>query len=96
MSLRQDKDRGIAIIDWNRYTNKCLNILITEQFQRLDRDLTKPIEAKIQRTIRKIKSHMSNQEYMRIYATGSAPGKIYGTTKKHKIPVKMIFTFNYI
>ena len=39
---------------------------------------------------------MSNQEYMRIYPTGSAPGKIYGTTKKHKIPVKMIFTFNYI
>ena len=96
MSLRQDKDRGIAIIDCNRYTNKCLNILITEQFQRLDRDLTKPIEAKIQRTVRKIKSHMSNQEYMRIYPTGSAPGKIYGTTKKHKIPVKMIFTFNYI
>ena len=25
---------------------------------------------------------------MRIYPTGSAPGKFYGTTKKHKIPVK--------
>ena len=24
---------------------------------------------------------------MKIFPTGSAPGKLYGTTKKHKIPV---------
>ena len=87
MLLRQDKGRGIVIIDTNRYTNKCLNILNTEQFQKLDRDPTKPIETKIQRAVRKIKSHLSNQEYMRIYPTGSAPGKFYGMVKKHKIPV---------
>ena len=33
-------------IDRNRYTNKCLNILNTEQFQKLNRDPTKPTEAK--------------------------------------------------
>ena len=87
MLLCQDKDRGTVIIDRNSYTNKCLNILNTEQFRKLNRDPTKPIEAKIQRAVRKIKSHLSKQEYMRIYQTGSAPGKFYGTTKKHKIPV---------
>ena len=36
--------------------------------------------------LEKSKSHLSNQEYMRIYPTGSAPGKFYGAAKKHKIP----------
>ena len=58
--LLQDKGRGIVIIDRNRYTNKCLNILNTEQFRKLDRDSTKPIEAKIQRAVRKIKSQTKN------------------------------------
>ena len=69
------------------YTNKCLKILNTEKFRKLDRDPVKPIEAKIQRAARKIKSHLSNQEYMRIYPTGSAPEKFYGKAKKHKMPV---------
>ena len=86
MLLRQDKGRGIVIIDRNRYTNKYLNILNTKQFRKLDKDPTKPTEAKIQRALRKIKNHLSNQEYMRIYPTGSAPQKFYGTAKKHKIP----------
>ena len=87
MLLHQDKGTGIVIIDRNRYTNKCLNILNTEQFRKLDRDPTKPIEAKIRSAVRKIKSHLSNQEYMRISPTASAPGKFYGTVKKHKIPI---------
>ena len=94
MLLRQDKGRGIVIIDRNRYTNKYLNILNTEQFRKLDRDPTKPTEAKIQRALRKIKNHLSNQEYMRNYPTGSAPRKFYGTAKKHKIPVNG--TINYL
>ena len=83
MLLHQDKGRGIVIIDRNWYTNKCWNILNTEQFWKLDKDPTKSIEAKIQRAVRKIKCHLSNQEYMKIYLTGSAPGKFYGTAKKH-------------
>ena len=38
-----------------------MNILNTEQFRKLDRDPTKLIESKIQRAVRKIKSHLSNQ-----------------------------------
>ena len=66
---RQVKGRGIVIINRSKYTNKCLNILNTEEFLKLDRDLSNPIQAKIQRAVRKIKSHLSNQEYMRIYPT---------------------------
>ena len=63
-----------------------MNILNTEQFWKLDRGPNKPIEAKIQRAVRKIKSHLSNQKYMRIYPAASAPGKFYELAKKHKIP----------
>ena len=86
MLLRQDKDRVFVIINWNKYTNKCLNILNTEQFRKLDRDLNKPINTKIQRAVRRIKSYLSNQEIMRIYPSASAPGKFYGMAKKRIIP----------
>ena len=43
---------------------------------------------KIQRTIRKIKSKLYEQEeYKKLYPTGPCPGKFYGTTKIHKLPV---------
>lgn len=86
MLLRQDKGRGIVIMDKNKYTSKCLNILNTPQFKKLNRDPTKPLEEKIQRAVRKVKNRVSKQEYYRIYPTGSAPGKFYGIAKKHKLP----------
>ena len=51
MLLPQDKGRGIAIMDRNRYKNKCMNILNIELFPKLDRDPTKSIEAKIHKAI---------------------------------------------
>ena len=39
---------------------KCLNILNTEHFWKLDRDPTKPIEAKIRRAVRKITCQAKN------------------------------------
>ena len=97
MLLHQVKGRGTVIMNRNKYTNKCLNIRNTEKIRKLDRDPTKPIEAKIQRAVRKIKSHLSNQEYMRIYPTGSSPGKFYGTAKKLKILLmELLMIFHYI
>ena len=34
-----------------------------------------------------IKHKLSKQDYIRLYPTGSAPGKFYGTAKKHKMPI---------
>ena len=42
---------------------------------------------KIQRVLRKIKSKVSEQEYNRLYPTGSCPGKFCETAKIHKFPL---------
>ena len=83
--LRQDHGRGIVIIDKGKYTEKCMKILNTKQFFKLQKDPTKNIEMKIQKAVRKIKNKLSPKEYLNIYPTGSSPGKFYGTAKKHKL-----------
>ena len=85
MVLKQDKGRGLVVIDRKTYTEKCLSLLNTDSFIQLDHDPTKAIEGKIQRVARKIKNNLTKQEYSRIYPTGSSPGKFYGTAKRHKL-----------
>ena len=85
--LRQDKGRGIVVIDRKKCTENCMDMLNTKQFCKLDKDPTKTIKAKIQRPVRKTKDHLSTSEYRTLYPSGPAPGKFYGTGKKHKIPV---------
>ena len=41
--LRQDKGRGIVIIDSSNYTEKCLSLLDNEKFVKIIEDLTKRI-----------------------------------------------------
>ena len=52
--LRQDKGRGIVIMDKGKYTEKYMKILNTKQFRKLKKDPTKNVEMKIQRALRKI------------------------------------------
>ena len=85
--LRQDKARGIVAIGRKKYTEKCMDILNTKKFRKLDKDLTKTIKTKVQRAARKIKDHLSTSEYRTLYPSESAPGKFYRIAKKHKIPV---------
>lgn len=55
------------------------------------RDITK-----IQRVIRKTKNNLSIDEYMEIYLTSSAPGKLYATAKVHKMAkMTVLKTFLY-
>ena len=85
--LTQDKGRGVVIMDWNNYTEKCMSLLASNQFKHIPNDPTKWLESKAQWTIRKVKSKLSEQEYKKLYPTGSCPGKFYGTTKIHELPV---------
>ena len=85
--LPQDKGRGIVVIDQKKYTEKCIDMLHTKHFRKLDKDLTKTIVTKVQRAVRKIKDHLSTFEYQILYRSGPAPRKFYGTAKKHKISV---------
>ena len=79
------KGRGVAIINKDKYTEKCLQILNTNQFVKLNSDPTKTTERKVQNVLRKIKSKFSPNEYKKLYPTGSSPGKFYGTAKIHKL-----------
>ena len=84
MVLKQDKDRGVVVIDWKKHTEKCFNLLHTDSFIQIDHDPAKTIVEKIQRIIRKIENNLSKQEYSRPYPTGSSPEKCYSTAKEHK------------
>ena len=84
-ALKADKGRDIVIMNKDKYHEKSLELLDTEQFQKLNHDPTKTTERKVQNTLRKIKSKLSINEYKRIYPTGSSPGKLYGTAKIHKL-----------
>ena len=67
MVLKQDKGRGVVVIDRKTYTEKCLNLLNLDSFIQLDHDPTKAIEGKIQRSIREIKNNLPKQEYRKRY-----------------------------
>ena len=83
--LKQDKGIRVVILGKNIYVEKCLSILDTNQFMKLDKNPTSSYESKIQRMLRKIKSKFSTEEYKKLYPTGSIAGRFYGTAKLHKI-----------
>ena len=83
--MKQDKGRGVVVMDRSKYTEKCLNILQTKQFTKLRHDPTKSIENKIQRELRKLKRRLTIQECPQLYSTGSNPGRFYGTAKLHNL-----------
>ena len=75
----------MVILNKQTYNNKCNQILQSQQFTSCEEDPTKTIEGKVQRAVRKIKSHLTPTEYNKIYPTGSNPGRFYGTAKMHKL-----------
>ena len=83
--LQQDKGRGVVILDRTTYVEKCLNILHTDQFRKLEKDPTKTLENKVQKALRTMKENLTDNEYKKLYPTGSRPGMFYGTAKIHKM-----------
>ena len=84
--IKQDKRPGdVTVMNKSKYTEKCLHILQTEQFNKLGHDPTKSTKNKIQRELRKFKTKLTIQEYRQLYPTGSNSGRFYGTAKLHKL-----------
>ena len=83
--MKQDKGRGVVIMNRSKYLGKCLLILQGKQFMKLNYDRTSKLESKIQRTLRKIKSKLQENIYKKLYPKGSAPGKFYRNAKIHKL-----------
>ena len=74
------------MLDKTKYVEKCFSIINTNKFKKLEKNLTVNYEAKIQLTLRKMKSRFALQEYNKIYPTGLNSGKFWGTVKIYKLP----------
>ena len=75
--LKQDKGRGIVIIDRTKYVEKCLDILQTDKFTELDTDPTAKFETRVQNCLRKMKKRLGLPRYNSIYTTASCPGDAF-------------------
>ena len=51
MLLRQDKGKGVVITDKGKYTEKCLDLPNSNQFNKLSQDPTKSVEDKVKRAL---------------------------------------------
>ena len=83
--LKQDKGRGVVIMNHTKYLEKCYTILDSNQFTKLDQDPTCYMENEVQRTLRKVKSTMPQNVYSKLYPSGSCPSKFHRTAKMHKL-----------
>ena len=73
-------------MDRNKYFDKCLALLNSQEFIKLNQDPTVTTEKKVQQILQKIKQKLPKIVYQRLYPTGSSPGKFYGTAKIRKLP----------
>ena len=85
--LKQDKGRGIVVVDRKDYIEKCEEMLKNKQFVQLREDPTEKFEGKVQRVLRDLKSkkRFTEEEYSKIYPSSSRPGRFYATAKRHKV-----------
>ena len=106
---KPDKGNGVVILDWKLYNNAIEEIISdTSKFEKLNEDPTLKREASLQHLLHKLKqkNFFNEIEYDKLYPSGSAPARIYGTPKMHKFSssdsfpnfppiVSSIGTFNY-
>ena len=77
------------VLDRIQHDNAIKEIISDEtKFRELPEDVTIKRETKLQRFLRTLKNEkkcLNDVDYKFIYPTGSAPDKIYGTPKMHKL-----------
>ena len=80
-------DEGNGLVDWKVYDNTIQEIISdTSKFEKLNKDPTLRCEASLQCFLRKLKQNFFNEiEYDKLYHPGSAPARIYGNPKIHKL-----------
>ena len=65
--LKQDKGRGIVILDKKSYDEKCSKLINNNKFKKLNQDPTAKLERQMQRALGKIKTSLSDMEYDKLY-----------------------------
>ena len=89
--LHPDKDNGVVMMDKITYKSKMYELLNDEsKFKQLTNDPAKLREGKLQHYLRKLNNtgYFDESVYDYIYAAGSLPSRLYGTSKIHKIKEK--------
>ena len=64
--IKQDKGRGVVILDRKKYIDKCFSMLAIKRFSKLDYDPKSKLESKVQQTLRKIKSKLPEKVYKKL------------------------------
>ena len=85
---KPDKRNGVVISHRKLYDSATQEIISdTSKFEKLNEDPTLKLEASLQRFLRKLKqkSFFNENEYDKLYPSGSAPAGIYGTPKMHRL-----------
>ena len=83
--LRQDKGRGVVLLDKKTYVEKSLAFLEGRQFQKLETDPTKSFQSRVQRKMLSMKKAFSKDTYKKLYPSASHPGLYFGLAKVHKL-----------
>ena len=83
--LKQDKGKGIVIMDRTKYVEKCEEFLNGRRFDKIEEDPTSSFEKGVQDLLRSMKKRFDPVSYRKIYPTSSRPGLFYGTAKVHKM-----------
>ena len=109
MILKPNKGNGVFILNRKLYDNAIQEIISdTSKFKKLNEDPTLKQEASLQHFLCKLKqkNFFNKNVYDKLYPSGPAPARIYGTPKMHKFSssdtfpklhliVSSIGTFNY-
>lgn len=84
--LKQDKGRGVVVMNKSDYFQKALGFLEEPPFIKLGEDPTKSFQGKVQRTLLKMKNAFDKKTYKTLYPSSSHPGLFFGLAKLHKMP----------
>ena len=109
IKAKPDKRNGVVILDRKLYNNAIEEIVSdSSKFEKLNEDATLKRTASLKRFLGKLKqkNFLNEVEYDKLYPSGSAPDRIYGTPKMLKFSssdsfpklrpiVSSIGTFNY-
>ena len=84
---KPDKGNGVVILDQKLYNNAIEEIISdNSKFEKLNEDPPLKRKTLLQRFLHKLKqkNFFNEIEYDKLYPSGSAPARIYGTPKMHK------------
>ena len=91
---KPDEGNGVVILDWKIYDNAIQEIISdTSKFEKLNEGPTLKREASLKHFLHKFKqkNFFNENEYDKLYPSGSAPARIYGTPKMHKFSSSDLF-----